>query len=252
MKYPMKAANGDAGEFFFAYKIASVLKWPCRLFDIDIGIDAQIEIIDADRSSTGRFVAFQIKATSSEEMDSRYISERQLAYWRELELPVFVVLVNLSQETMYLHRITTDKNYSLTENGSVRIDFDLEADRFSAASGVVIAAAAEEAALSHVRAHLEIVRRGVDGIRNTIANMEQFPDPPALIECMGERMTLREALAQACALVSALRVGGDEYSVVEEVLESALQELRDFMCDWKMHHDWDDHGNIIRFLEEER
>ena len=60
MKYPEKAANGDAGEFFFAYKVASVLKWPCRLLDIDIGIDAQVEILNEDGTSTGRFVAFQV------------------------------------------------------------------------------------------------------------------------------------------------------------------------------------------------
>jgi hypothetical protein len=69
MKYALRTANGDAGEFFFAYKIASVLKWPCRLFDIDIGIDAQVEIVDEDdETSTGRFVAFQVKATRRTEL----------------------------------------------------------------------------------------------------------------------------------------------------------------------------------------
>lgn len=50
MKYPKKTANGDAGEFFFAYKIASVLKWPCRLLDIDIKLlttddDGDVQLI---------------------------------------------------------------------------------------------------------------------------------------------------------------------------------------------------------------
>ena len=44
MKYPLGTANGDAGEFFAAYKIAKELGWPCRLFDIDIGIDAQVSV----------------------------------------------------------------------------------------------------------------------------------------------------------------------------------------------------------------
>ena len=52
MKYLLQTANGDAGEFFFAYKIASALGWPCRLFDIDIDIDAQVEILNEDRTST--------------------------------------------------------------------------------------------------------------------------------------------------------------------------------------------------------
>jgi len=51
MKYTKSAANGHAGEFFFAYKVARVLGWPCRLFDIDIGIDAQVEVLDHERAS---------------------------------------------------------------------------------------------------------------------------------------------------------------------------------------------------------
>ncbi|WP_416053848.1 hypothetical protein [Duganella violaceipulchra] len=33
-----------------------------------------------DETSTGRFVAFQVKATSVEEQNCRYVSTRQLAY----------------------------------------------------------------------------------------------------------------------------------------------------------------------------
>jgi hypothetical protein len=251
MKYPVKAASGDAGEFFFAYKIASVLKWPCRLIDIDIGIDAQVEIINSDRTSTGRFVAFQIKATSAEEQKCRYVSERQLAYWCDLDLPVFVVLVDLSKDAMYLHRVSTDRKYPrTTEKGSVRIDFDIANDRFTAKSGVEIAAAAEEAALSHIRKHLNAVQDGVDEIRRAIASMDDFPDPYRLIEVMDERTVLNEELAQASALVNALRAGEDEFAATSAQLEEALQELRDYMEGWNMHRDWDDDGQITKFIEE--
>ncbi|WP_019101863.1 DUF4365 domain-containing protein [Chromobacterium haemolyticum] len=250
MKYSIGTANGDAGEFFFAYQVASVLKWPCRLFDIDIGIDAQVEIINADRISTGRFVAFQIKATSGDEQDCRYVSMRQLNYWRELELPVFVVLVDLSNEVMYLHRVTIDREYSPTKKGLVRIDFDLTQDRFTVNSGAVIAAAAEDAALAYVRKHLAVALQGAECIRETIVAMEDFADPHALIECMDGRAAWKEALAQAGALVSALRVGGDEYAEAEKELEGALQELREYMREWNMHRDWDDDGGIMRFIEE--
>jgi hypothetical protein len=252
MKYPLKTASGDAGEFFFAYQIASVLTWPCRLYDIDIGIDAQVEIINSDRTSTGRFVAFQIKATSKEEQHCRYVNARQLAYWRELALPVFVVLVNLSEHAMYLHRVALDRSYPVTENGSVRIDFDLAKDRFSAECGAVIAAAAEEDARSHVRKHLAVVRRGVKHIRRLLKRQEAYSDPPALIEAMKGRVALRENLAQACALVDALRVGESQYTKVAMLLEGALQELRDYMSGWNMHLDWDDDGDIARFIDETR
>ena len=252
MKYPVNTANGDAGEFFFAYQIASVLKWPCRLFDIDIGIDAQVEVINDDRSSTGRFVAFQVKATSKEEKDCRYVSERQLAYWRELDLPVFVVLVDLSIGSMFLHRVDVSKRYTVTKKGSVRIDFDLLNDRFCADSGRVLAEAADEVALSHVRKCLAIVRGRAKEIREAISAQEDYPDPHALIELMDERYRFKEELAQATGVANALRAGGSEYVEAEEDLESALQELRDFMENWNMHRDWDDHGNITRFIDEER
>jgi hypothetical protein len=194
VKYPVGTAHGDAGEFFFAFQIASVLKWPCRLFDIDIGIDAQVEIINEDRTSTGRFVAFQVKATSSDGEDCRYVSKRQLAYWRELELPVFVVLVDLSKPAMFLHRVALDRDYPVTKKGAIRIDFDLKSEEFTARSGRLIATAAEETALSHVRRHLDVVRGGAEEIRKQIAAQEDYPDPNALIDRMDERAQLKEEL----------------------------------------------------------
>ena len=185
MKYPLKAANGDAGEFFFEYQIAYVLKWPCRLFDIDIGIDAQVEVMKNDETSTGRFVAFQIKerdltkgrkseyelndpgeaedlgddeliavdAPSGAQQDVpsgdkayRYVTEAQYVYWREHGLPVFVALVDLTDKPlMYLHRVTPDGNYRKTKKGKFRIDFDLKRNLFTKESGQLIARAAEEA-----------------------------------------------------------------------------------------------------------
>lgn len=250
MQYPIKAANGDAGEFFFAYQIASVLKWPCRLFDIDIGIDAQVEVINNDRSSTGRFVAFQVKATSQEETNCRYVSEGQLAYWRDLDLPVFVVLVDLSDGAMFLHRVDINGSYSVTESGQVRIDFDRQNDRFCAASAGLIAEAANEAALSHVLKRLSVVHRRTLEIQEAIAAQDDYPDPNTLIELMNERSTFREELAQAYALAYSLRAGRSEYEKAAQDLEDALQELRYFMKDWNMHIEWDDHGDINRFINE--
>jgi hypothetical protein len=200
MKYPIETANGDAGEFLFAYRIATVLKWPCRLFDIDIGIDAQVEIIGDGGVSTGRFVAFQIKATSAEDRDCCYVSKAQLAYWKELELPVFVVLVDLAKEALFLHCVVNDRDYPLTPKGRVRIDFDLATDLFTANSGSLIAAAAEQSALTHVRTHLRVANRGAERIRRAIELMETAPDARVLIECMEERAALLAELSQASAL----------------------------------------------------
>jgi hypothetical protein len=123
-------------------------------------------------------------------------------------------------------------------------------DRFTAKSGVKIADAAEEAALSHIRKHLDAVQEGVEEIRVAIASIDIYPDPERLIELMHGRTVLKEALAQATALAEALRAGKDECAATSYRLEKALQDLRNHMSEWNMHRDWDDKGHIMRFLDE--
>ncbi|ODV43094.1 hypothetical protein AWV79_20280 [Cupriavidus sp. UYMMa02A] len=68
---------------------------------------------------------------------------------------------------------------------------------------------------------------------------------------MQKRSTWKGALAEANALVRALRAGEAEYRQVEEDLEDALDELRDYMGQ-RMLYDWDDDGEISRFVKEDR
>jgi len=257
MKYPRKAANGHAGEFFFAYKVASVLGWPCRLFNIDIGIDAQVEVLDRARASTGKFVAFQIKTTTAEGLrDKTYVDERHLIYWRSLETPVFIVLVVLSQKAMYLQQIEKLRDYHKTANGQVRIDFDLNRDRFKKSSRTLIRAAADQAALSAIRQHLRTVDEGISNIRNILAQMEISPDPDDLINAMRMREEWRRGLDRAETLARNLGIGQSECSAADELLEAALDDLREYMEQGGMGEGWDDssHGNgdIKKFLEEAR
>jgi len=255
MKYPEKTAIGDAGEYFFAYQIASALGWPCRLFDIDIGIDAQVEILDKERTSTGKFVAFQVKTTIVEGNDAcRYVLKKQLSYWRDLDLPVFVVLVDLSKKAMYFHRIKRHHSYHETDKGLIRIDFDTKKDRFNKKSGALIKAAADEAALVAIREYLRPVHEGIDSIKEALHDALEHPDPESLIEIMRLRYSLKGSLARAETLALNMRVGEEECLHVEAQLEEALNALREFMSDWDMHKDWDDgrhgDGDIRKFLEE--
>ena len=253
MKYPIKSANGHAGEFFFAYQIADVLKWPCRLIDIDIGIDAQVEVINgADRSSTGRFVAFQIKAREEPKQAYLYVSEEHLAYWRELALPVFVVLVDLKDKKMYLHLVDLNHAYPVTDKGARRIDFDLANDLFDPSSAVRISDAGMETSLAHVRKCLDVVWERIDRIRETITDPEGCTNPDYLKELMYQRFQFREELVTASGLVSSLRVGQDIYESAEINLKDALQELRNYMRSREMQVDWDDDGEVGRFIAEGR
>lgn len=253
MKYPLTLAHGDAGEFFFAYKIASVLKWPCRMIDIDIGLDAQVEVLnEADRTSTGRFVAFQVKTREEVAQSYLYVSQEHLAYWREVSLPVFVVLVDLGTNEMYLHRVDLNVSYPKTDKGLVRIDFDLARDKFGAGSSKRIADAGLENARAVVEKALNAVRMTIKQILGAIEEQVDSPDPHHVIQLMHQRFTFREELATASGIVASMRVGQGEFDEVEREFQDALQEMRDFMQEWNMHIDWDDNGDVGRFIAEGR
>jgi len=254
MKYPKIAATGHAGEFFFAYQIARILGWPCRLFDIDIGIDAQVEILDAKRVSTGKFVAFQIKTTSLEGVDGRYVGPDQLAYWKELGHPVFLVLVDLESESMYLHRIDPRRKYPTTKSGFFRIDFDRQQDLFGPDSAKALVAAVSEAQRRAVEVHLKPVRAVTKEIEAALARSESAPDPEGMICLMRDRVHGREHLLRAQALAINSGVGRARYRRVELGFERALGLLRHYMYEWNMEQDWDGSrdgdGDIRRFLGE--
>lgn len=255
MKYPSKIATGDAGEYFFAYKISYVLGWPCRLFDIDIGIDAQVEILDENRNSTGRFVAFQVKTSADEEPQPYwYVSKNQLDYWRDMDIPVFVALVSLKKQTIHLHQIKKKSRYHITEKDSVRIDFDLVNEHFTESSGKRIKAAAEESTMSAIEEHLSKVQIKIDEVKSAIEEMDDYSDPPSLIDIMNSRWGAYDDLLQAKTLSASYKVGAPECKKMEETLEAALNELRTFMEDWNMHIDWDDRkygdGEIQKFIDE--
>lgn len=252
MKYPKKSAIGHAGEYFFAYKIASVLEWPCRLIDIDIGIDAQVEIINEDRTSTGNFVAFQVKTSSLDEVNCRYVSKMQLDYWRELGLPVFVVLVNLKKKEMYLHQVSIDHEYHITEAESIRIDFDPKKDKFCKKSAAKIAFAASETALKHIQSYLNEVIPEINTINDEIENLKNdCPSARALIELVDQRFYFKEKIAQAEALVAASGVGKDEFNDISTDYETALESLRDIMNS-NFRADHDDDGRLKIFVQETR
>lgn len=250
MKYPLGTANGDAGEFFAAYKIAKELGWPCRLFDIDIGIDAQVEILTDTRESTGRFVALQVKASSAEEVDCRYVSPRQLQYWRSLGIPVFVVLVDLRKERMLLHLVEAERDYEKTAKGKYKIRFDLNVDLFSPASAAILADASERLVMSHINEYLEPVELGIERILNSVQYVrEDNPDPYALIDHMESRFELLGLLDQAQAVSAVSQVGKAIITKCRDELSWALYDLQEVMA--PMEYDYADKGNISGFLRED-
>jgi len=128
MKYANVNVTGDAGEYYFAYFVTHTLGWPCRLLDIDIGIDAQVEILDDKSHSTGQFLAVQIKGTRDREKLSIDVAKKHVDYWLSIDIPVLLALVNVDRRTVYIKSIrvngddpspnTSGENYKFRFNRS--------------------------------------------------------------------------------------------------------------------------------------
>lgn len=93
MFYPKNTAGGNAGEYYFSYWVSRYFNWPCRLLDIDVGIDAQVEIFDNKAHSTGNFIAVQVKTTVKKSPNVS-VTEENLKYWKSID--DIVVLVSIS------------------------------------------------------------------------------------------------------------------------------------------------------------
>lgn len=137
MKYKETSATGNAGEFYFAYWISRYFQWPCRLLDIDIGIDAQIEILDEHNHSRGEFIAVQIKTTLNDKKN-KSIDLDNLEYWKTINDPVILVFIKINDidPKIYWREINTDDIDSHIElaqkntSKTISIDFN-ESHRLS-------------------------------------------------------------------------------------------------------------------------
>ena len=110
MNYLDKVANGNAGEYYFAYWVSRHFQWPCRLLDIDVGIDAQIEIFDEKQHSVGNFIAVQVKTTLSNNPNVS-VSLNNLQYWKSIEDVIVIVSISFSNnEPVMYWKLINDKS----------------------------------------------------------------------------------------------------------------------------------------------
>lgn len=251
MFYPIKTSNGHAGEFFFAYKIANLFHWPCRLMDIDIGIDAQVEIMNEDtRVSTGQFVAFQIKASEKEGQTYIYTTKAHLQYWKTLELPVFVVLVDLSKKKIYLHEVDLNHKYHVTGEGRIRIDFDLAKDSLKKSCAQKIVQAGRRKAEKQVSEAVAEINAYSRGILKMIKEVDEHADPEGLLDLMHQRNDYKARLEHACGLAKGLHAGENFVEGARQRIDEALEELKTFMQNSHMLIDWNDDGSVTAFVNE--
>ncbi|HBP6016940.1 DUF4365 domain-containing protein [Pseudomonas sp. GD04087] len=135
MEYPKRSRHGDAGEYLMAYTFTKLFGWPCRLYGVDIGVDGETEVMDANGKSDGDIIKIQVKSFSAMQGTdfSVYVDERHIQYWKRFCLPVIVCAVDLSTEKVYWKQITATEAYATTGE-SKKVTFDLAKDELTAAS----------------------------------------------------------------------------------------------------------------------
>ena len=104
----------------------------------DRGIDAEIEIQDADGDAAGRLIALQIKTGPSylsEKTATSFVfrgKNRHLAYWRRHSLPVVLVLHDPGANISYWQSVS-DKNVEKTDKAwKIEVPFNQTFDKAAA------------------------------------------------------------------------------------------------------------------------
>ncbi|MBD8689343.1 MULTISPECIES: DUF4365 domain-containing protein [unclassified Rhizobium] len=128
--YTKAQISGDAGQYLVAYTVTRILGWPCRLLGIDIGLDAEIEIIDDEGRSDGDIIKLQIKSKDFLKHGDNhiYIEEEHLKYWKNFSAPIIVCCVDHSTRKIYWQPIVQSEPY-LCDGASRRLTFNTVTSR---------------------------------------------------------------------------------------------------------------------------
>jgi hypothetical protein len=123
MSVPGSELTSREGVHFVGFQTSRELRWLFReVSSTDIGIDAEIEIIESGRS-TGLLVAAQIKSGPSyftERVEQGFVyredHHRHLEYWSTHVLPVLVILYDPQGQKAYW-QVITDETKEITGVG---------------------------------------------------------------------------------------------------------------------------------------
>jgi hypothetical protein len=104
---------GDKGVRMVDLLISEDLRWIFRdVRKADLGIDAQIELVNPEKRGTGRIIAAQIKCGESffsESTDVGFVfrgNSKHLKYWIEHSLPVLVIICDPKSNKCYWQEVS--------------------------------------------------------------------------------------------------------------------------------------------------
>lgn len=128
---PESSSRGDQGEMFVGLVVSKMGHLWHPSARREIAIDGAIELISETHQSTSRFLSVQVK-TRTGAGDRRPIrlqcDPEDVAYWRQADRPVLVVLVDPGLERAWF--ICVQEYFSDTPTPSSAIYFDPDVDRF--------------------------------------------------------------------------------------------------------------------------
>lgn len=139
MKYDANKRIGDLGELIVAAAFIRHFRWPCRLQNMDVGIDAEVETTNNQGVASGKVIKVQVKATMrsfKNGINTIYPTVKHVNYWKEFSVPVLLCAVSLSSNEILWKLINPDFNY-FTNKGA-RVDFDRGSDALNVNSRLAI------------------------------------------------------------------------------------------------------------------
>jgi len=126
MEYTIRNSSGDIGEHLVAFKFLKLFRWPCRLYGIDIGVDAEVEILDDKGHSHGDILKVQVKHSDKFADGDNFsvtTDERHIQYWTRFCVPLIFCAAESDTMNVYWRQITDFDDYDTTGN-SKKVSFD--------------------------------------------------------------------------------------------------------------------------------
>lgn len=136
MKFYTTNATGDSGLFYLAHWINKNFRFPFRVMSADIGLDAEIELLNDDLHSTGIVLKAQVKSTESAitEDFTEYIDKKHLVYWMSVVVPVIYFVVDTVNLKIYYKVLSSFDDIERTKETTEtrwKISFDVTKDELT-------------------------------------------------------------------------------------------------------------------------
>ncbi|MCG4261179.1 DUF4365 domain-containing protein [Acetobacter senegalensis] len=175
MKFHYRDKIGKSGERFLEAFVEEELGFTYRkVGPPDIGVDGEIETLDAARSSTGGFLKVQVKTTEESYVNRPVkiaLDEEHLDYFSSLTVPPILVAISLKDQAIWWKPILGKDNYR-GPRGGFGVSFDPIQDRLTRSSRALIRLMAERSNGIIAKYILEEANETLDEMESEIESNE--------------------------------------------------------------------------------